>query len=47
MFAALALAAFSLFTLGQATLNDVPGNPYYFVERQAIYACSASSACCC
>ena len=35
---ALALVAFSIFTLGQATLHDVPGSPYYFVDRQAIYA---------
>lgn len=36
-FAVLALAGFSLLTLGQATRNDVPGSPNYFVERQAIY----------
>ena len=36
-FAAIALVAFSVFTLGQATTNDVPGSPNYFVERQAIY----------
>src|SRR5262245_24701712 len=35
--AALALVAFSVFTLSQATLNDVPGNPHYFVNRQAAY----------
>ena len=35
--AAVALAAFSVFTLGQATLDDVPGDPRYFVDRQAIY----------
>ena len=35
--AAVALAAFSVFTLGQATMNDVPGDPRYFVDRQAIY----------
>jgi len=34
----IALAAFSIFTLAQATLHDVPGDKYYFVERQAIYA---------
>lgn len=34
---ALALAAFSVFTLSQATLHDVPGSPHYFVDRQAIY----------
>ena len=37
-FSAIALAAFSVFTLSQATLHDVPGSPNYFVERQAIYA---------
>jgi rod shape determining protein RodA len=36
--AAVGLIAFSVFTLGQATQNDVPGDPNYFVERQAIYA---------
>jgi rod shape determining protein RodA len=36
--AALGLAAFSIFTLGQATLHDVPGNPHYYVDRQAVYA---------
>lgn len=35
---ALAVAAFSVFTLSQATLHDVPGSPHYFVDRQAIYA---------
>jgi rod shape determining protein RodA len=35
--AALGLAACSVFVLGQATQNDVPGSPNYFVERQAIY----------
>jgi rod shape determining protein RodA len=35
---ALALAAFSVFTLSQATLHDVPGSPHYFVDRQALYA---------
>jgi rod shape determining protein RodA len=35
--AALGLIAFSVFALGQATQNDVPGDPNYFVERQAIY----------
>jgi rod shape determining protein RodA len=37
-FATIALAGFSVFTLGQATANDVPGSPGYFVDRQAIYA---------
>lgn len=36
--AALGLVAFSIFVLGQATQNDVPGDPGYFVDRQAIYA---------
>ncbi len=36
--AAAGLAAFSVFTLSQATLHDVPGNPNYYVDRQAIYA---------
>ncbi len=35
---AVALAAFSVFTLSQATLQDVPGSPHYYVNRQAIYA---------
>jgi rod shape determining protein RodA len=35
---ALALVGFSIFTLGQATLNDIPGDPNYYVNRQAIYA---------
>jgi rod shape determining protein RodA len=34
---ALAVAAFSVFTLSEATLQDVPGNPNYYVDRQAIY----------
>ncbi|HEX6780551.1 MAG TPA: rod shape-determining protein RodA [Solirubrobacterales bacterium] len=37
-FSAVALAAFSVFTLGQATQHDVPGSPGYFVDRQTIYA---------
>lgn len=37
-FAAVALVAFSVFTLGQATRHDVPGSPNYYLERQAIYA---------
>ncbi len=37
-FSAAALAAFSVFTLSQSTLHDVPGSPNYFVDRQAIYA---------
>jgi rod shape determining protein RodA len=38
MVSALGLTAFSLLTLGQATQNDVPGSPHYFLERQTIYA---------
>jgi rod shape determining protein RodA len=34
---AVALVAFSVFTLAQATQNDVPGSPNYYVDRQAIY----------
>jgi rod shape determining protein RodA len=37
-FAAAALVAFSVLTLGQATRHDVPGSPDYYLERQAIYA---------
>jgi rod shape determining protein RodA len=37
MFAALGLMAFSVFTLAQATTHDVPGDPNYFSERQAMY----------
>ncbi len=36
-FAAFALVAFGVFTLGEATKHDVPGNPGYYVDRQAIY----------
>jgi rod shape determining protein RodA len=36
--AAAGLAAFSVFVLGQATRHDVPGNPNYYVDRQALYA---------
>src|SRR3954447_26871816 len=36
-FAAIGLIAFSVFTLGQATMGDIPDNPSYYVERQAIY----------
>jgi len=35
---AAALAGFSIFTLSQSTLHDVPGSPNYFVDRQVIYA---------
>src|SRR4051812_34321197 len=36
--AAVALVAFSVFTLGEATQNDVPGSPHYYFDRQAIYS---------
>lgn len=36
--AAVALIAFSVFVLGEATQNDIPGDPDYFLKRQAIYA---------
>jgi rod shape determining protein RodA len=36
--AAVGLAAFSVFVLAEATQGDVPGDPSYFYERQAIYA---------
>jgi rod shape determining protein RodA len=36
-FAAVALVGFSVFTLGQATQNDIPGNPDYYLDRQLIY----------
>lgn len=32
------LIAFSCFTLAQATADDVPGDPLYFVLRQIVYA---------
>jgi len=38
LLATVALAGFSIFTLAEATLHDVPGSPYYYVERQSIYA---------
>ncbi len=34
---AVALVAFSVFALAQATQHDVPGSPNYYVDRQAIY----------
>jgi rod shape determining protein RodA len=34
---AIALVAFSVFTLGQATLHDVPGSPHYYLDRQVVY----------
>jgi rod shape determining protein RodA len=36
-FGAIGLVAFSVFTLGQATQGDVPGNPNYYVDRQMVY----------
>src|SRR6201994_2885724 len=36
-FAAIGLVGFSVLVLGQATRNDIPGSPNYYVERQAIY----------
>jgi rod shape determining protein RodA len=36
--AAVGLIAFSIYTLGQATAGDVPGDPHYYVIRQSIYA---------
>jgi rod shape determining protein RodA len=35
---ALALVGFSVFTLGQATVHDIPDSPRYFVDRQIVYA---------
>jgi rod shape determining protein RodA len=35
---AISLIAFSVFVLGEATQDDIPGDPHYFLERQAIYA---------
>lgn len=37
MAAALGLLGFSLFTLGTATTNDIPGDPLHYVVRQAAY----------
>lgn len=34
----LALIGFSLYTLAVTTAGDIPGNPHYYVVRQAIYA---------
>jgi len=36
--AAIGLIAFSIFTLGTATRDDIPGDPLYFVLRQSVYA---------
>jgi rod shape determining protein RodA len=35
---AIGLIAFSIYTLGQATSEDIPGDPYFYVIRQSIYA---------
>jgi rod shape determining protein RodA len=35
--ASLALAVFSVFVLNEATARDVPGDPGYFADRQAVY----------
>lgn len=37
-FTVVALAAISVFVLAETTLRDIPGNPGYFADRQAIYA---------
>ena len=34
----LGLVACSLIALKGATADDIPGQPYYYVERQAVYA---------
>jgi rod shape determining protein RodA len=36
--AAVGLIAFSVFTLGVATSDDIPGQPLYFMLRQSVYA---------
>jgi len=36
--AAVGLIAFSVFTLAEATREDIPGDPLYFVLRQIVYA---------
>jgi rod shape determining protein RodA len=36
--AGIALIGYSIYTLGVATQHDVPGDPYYYVVRQSIYA---------
>jgi rod shape determining protein RodA len=36
--AALGLMVFSIYTLGQATAEDIPGDPHFYVVRQSIYA---------
>jgi rod shape determining protein RodA len=36
--ASVGLIAFSVFTLATSTRNEIAGSPFYFVERQALYA---------
>jgi rod shape determining protein RodA len=36
-FAAVGIMLASVYTLGTATLDDVPGDPYHYVIRQAVY----------
>ena len=36
--AAIGLIGFSIFTLAEATRDDIPGDPLYFVLRQIVYA---------
>lgn len=38
LLASLGLVACSLISLKSATQNDIPGSPWYYVERQAIFA---------
>jgi rod shape determining protein RodA len=38
LLAGVGLIAYSIYTLGVATQHDVPGDPYYYVVRQSIYA---------
>jgi rod shape determining protein RodA len=38
LLAALSLVACSLIVLTNATRNDIPGDPHYYVTRQAVYA---------
>jgi rod shape determining protein RodA len=38
LLAGIGLIAYSIYTLGVATQHDVPGDPYYYVVRQSIYA---------
>jgi rod shape determining protein RodA len=38
LLAGIGLVGFSIYTLGVATQEDVPGDPYYYAVRQSIYA---------